>query len=1034
MGSGEMSSNASPTLVRFGVDSARLRSIEQALAQLRLPLPPGWARELLERSADPLLAVTNLERLLPLGDPSEQFAKTNAALEAWRALICLCGASPSLTNVLVTCGSQWPAVFVEAWQAPAREARAHAQALSSAQSGDWPGFASALRRHRHREYLRIGLADLLHPDNVESTWTQISELADGCIEATYHWARAALAREYGEACGAGDVPLGFVVLAMGKLGGQELNFSSDVDLVYLYEADAGETTGGRETLSPRAFFTRLSELITRTLQEVTEDGFAFRVDLRLRPDGMNGPITNSVPNALLYYESYGQTWERTALLKARPCAGDPHLGELFLREIRPFVYRRYLDYSTVEDMQRMKQQIDLHTARKGGDRDVKLGRGGIREAEFVVQVFQLIYGGRDERVRCRSTVQALANLIECRYLPANEGEALIAAYRFLRNVEHKIQIVAQRQTHVIPNDPREEETLARRLGFWGDDARDRFWTAWRHHTSVVRNAFEQLFYQARAERRAQPTAEVEHLLRVLDDREQAIAVLRSLGFREPETGYEHLRLLRDGPPSSPSTPRRRQVLYELAPVLLHTMRQSPSPDLALRNMANLIAAIGARTSFLLLLRENPGTLRMLVNLFATSQYLANQFIRHPEMLDSLVRADLVRIRRIREELSAELSSLLAAGEDFEHSLDVLRRFRNQEFLRIGIASVQDLLDPEEVSAELTLLAEVCLEGACRVARDSTLARFSLGELPGEFVVLALGKFGAGELNFNSDLDLIFVYRGAAARSGDVTPHEVFTWFAQRLMTVLQVRTKEGIAYQIDTRLRPSGHSGPLVSSLESFQRYHAQSAQVWERQALIKARAVHGSEPLRVAVEAIVEQFVYRAPLTVAEVREIRRLRGRMERELARERHGHVNIKTGRGGLVDIEFLVQMLQLVYGPNEPSLRCRKTLAALDALCSSGVLAEESGNLLKDGYRFLRRLEQSLRLIHDRPVEDLERGDLDVVVVARRLGFTGEGDAAAEELWREYERRREAIRRQYEEWFDRAERNELPRLRQADGMTA
>lgn len=1029
MDSRETPNPASPTLLRLGVDDERLGALRGTLANVRCPLSARRIAELLEGTADPLLAATNLERLLLIGDPSEPFARAENHDEAWRALICLCGGSASLAQTLVSCGAAWPAVFVEAWRAPTRNAGTHVEVLRPHLGKDWPGFAAALRRHRHLEYLRIGLADLLRPDDAARTWTEISELADGCIEATYQWARSALAQEYGEVCGAGDVPVGFVVLAMGKLGGREVNFSSDVDLVYLYETDAGETAGRREALSPRAFFTRLSELITRTLQEVTEDSFAFRVDLRLRPDGINGPITNSVPNTLLYYESYGQTWERTALLKARPCAGDLRLGELFLREIRPFVYRRYLDYSTVKDMQQMKEQIQLHKARKGGERDVKLGRGGIREVEFLVQVFQLIYGGRDERVRCRSTVEALVKLVECRYLPASEGEALIEAYRFLRNVEHKIQIVSQRQTHRIPSDPREEETLARRLGFLGDDSRDRFWAAWRHHTSVVRNAFDQLFYEAEGQRRSQTSPEVERLLQALEDRKQAVAMLRSLGFSDPETSYEHLRLLRDGPPSSPSTPRRRQVLYELAPVLLNTMRQSPSPDLALRNMANLIAAIGARTSFLVLLRENPGTLRMLVNLFATSQYLANQLIRYPEMLDSLVRADLVRLRRTSEELVAELFSSLAAAEDFEHALDALRRFRNQEFLRIGIGALQELLSPDEASAELTLLAEACLAGACQVARDATQARFSLTELPGEFVVLALGKFGAGELNFNSDLDLIFVYRGTPRQVGDLTPHEVFTWLAQRLMTVLQVRTKEGIAYQIDTRLRPSGHAGPLVSSLESFERYHAQSAQVWERQALIKARAVHGSEEFRSAVESIVERFVYRAPLTVDEVREIRRLRGRMERELARESRGHVNIKTGRGGLVDIEFLVQMLQLVYGPTESSLRCRNTLAALEVLHDRGVLPESSWVLLRDGYQFLRRLEQSLRLIHDRPVEDLERGDFDVVRVSRRLGFRGEGSETAEELWREYERQRELIRREYEHWFDRAERNELPQVRRS-----
>jgi len=1022
----QSTANLPSSLLRLGVDPQRFQALAAAFAMVGDPWPLEHLPALLDEAPDPLLASATLERLLVLADPSPMFARSSSREKAWQALFVLCGGSVALGNTLAACGGKWPEQFLQALESGGKDAAAHFTALEDESSGGELDFGGRLRRYRHREYLRIGLADLLVPDAVERTWLEISELADGCVAATYRWARASLARELGEVGPPDRPPLQFVVLAMGKLGGKELNFSSDIDLVYLYESDWGDSAKGEKGSSARAFFTTLSERITRTLQEVTADGFAFRVDLRLRPDGINGPITNSVPNALLYYESYGQTWERTALLKARPCGGDVTLGEAFLRELRPFVYRRFLDYSTVADMQRMKAQIEASLRAKSAERDVKLGRGGIREIEFFVQVLQLIHGGRDERVRSRSTVQALERLAECRYIPPEEGQGLIEAYRFLRNVEHKIQIVAQRQTHSVPSEEREQETLARRLGWRGERARQAFWETWERHRARVRAAFEKLLYEAQSERRARVSGEVEQLVAHLDDREKAEELLRAFGFSDPAASYEDLRLLRDGPPSSPSTPRRRQVLYELAPLLLSVLRESPAPDLALHNFANFIAAVGARTSFLVLLQENPATLRMLANLFATSQYLANQFIRHPEMLDSLVRADLVRMRRSKRELVAELESLLAVAEDYEQSLDALRRFRNEEFLRIGIAAVQGALDTEEVAAELTLLAEACLEGACRVAKQQALVRFELAELPGELAIVGLGKFGAGELNFNSDLDLIFVYEEKPAPALRLSAHEVFTWLAQRLLTTLQVPTKEGIVYRIDTRLRPSGHSGPLVSSLESFQRYHAESAQVWERQALIKARVVYGPPPLAACIERVVEGFVYRSPLRPEEAREIRRLRGRMERELARESAGHVNIKTGRGGLVDIEFLVQMLQLSYGPCLPAVRCRATRAALDALYEQQVIPEEVWHILSDGYRFLRRLEQTLRLIHDRAVEDLERADMDVVVVGRRLGLSGEPQAVAEQLWAAYTARREAIRRQYETWFERAEGNELPRV--------
>jgi len=781
--------------------------------------------------------------------------------------------------------------------------------------------------------------------------------------------------------------------------------------MYLCASAEGDTIGGpRGTLAAREYYARLAELVTRALQEVTPAGFAFRVDLRLRPDGINGPIVNPVHDALLYYESYGQTWERTAMIPARPVAGTLELGEQFLREIRPFVYRRYLDYATVADIKEMKARVEAELGRKARG-NVKLGRGGIREVEFLVQVLQLINGGRDDRVRCRGSLPTLARLVECGYVPADEGAELAQAYRFLRNVEHKIQIVHERQTHVVPTDVREQETLARRLGYHDTDAVARFWSDFDRHSGRVRQAFEKLFYEPAAETRRAVAPETAELLRNLDAREPTVQRLRELGFAAPEPSYENMLLLRDGPAWARARPRRKKVLYDLAPALLGTILRAADPDLALQNMATFVSSIGARTSFLSLLHENPGTMRMLVELFGGSQFLANAFIRRPEQLDTLVRADLVRVHRSAEDLDAELQRLLGTDADFEDAVDTLRRFRNQEFLRIGINDLQSLLEPVEVSHELTTLAEVCLRSAATIAGRDVCARFGWKRLPGEMVILGLGKLGSGELNYNSDLDLIFVYDAAATEGA---AQEQFSRFAQRLITVLQTTTREGIVYRIDTRLRPSGRSGPLVSSLDGFRRYHESSAQVWERQALIKARAVAGSATLADAVAAIVEAFVYRAPLTPDEAHEIRRLRQRMEQELARESRERINIKTGRGGLVDVEFLTQMLQLTYGVHEPRLRVRSTFDALQSLYDIGVLCADDHGLLSDGYRFLRRVENALRLAHDRPVEDLDRGRMDLTAVAKRMGFdSGDG------LWREYEVRREAIRACYERWFDRAE---------------
>lgn len=1009
-------------LQHFGVDLARVgRSVDAfrpAAPEVAERLP-----ELLAASPDPAMALASWERLLDVTRELSGVAELSPA--EWSALFTILGASQSLANTLRAASDTWPQLLRACLSASVRTAADHEKELRAAVTEPWEEFSTRLRELRHREYLRIGAADLTGRYSVDTTMTELSALADGLFAAAHDWARRTLRAQYGALGSGGRQPDGFVVLAMGKLGGGELNFSSDVDVMYLYESDVGASRGGpRGTLAAREYYTRMAELVTRALQEVTTAGFAFRVDLRLRPEGINGPIANALENALFYYGSYGQTWERTALIQCRPIGGAVPLGEQFLAEVRPFVYRRYLDYATVADMKEMKARVEAQLGEKAGRGNVKLGRGGIREIEFVVQVLQLIYGGRDERLRGSGSLPTLARLVAGGYLPADEGEALMAAYRFLRNVEHKLQIVHERQTHTLPTDAREQETLARRLGAYGGDVVTQLWADLDRHSDRVRRAFEKLFYEPAAQTRRVADPQMAELLRTLEQREASLARLRALGFANPEASYHNLLLLREGPAAAPARARRKNALYELAPALLGTILKSADPDLALQNLATFISSIGARTSFFALLRENPGTLRMLVELFGGSQFLANAFIRHPELLDTLVRADLVRIHRTAEDLSAELEALLGQDREFEEVLEVLRRFRNQEFLRIGINDLQALLEPEEVSRELTALAEVCLRHACALAARDVCARYGLAELPGRLVVLAMGKLGSAELNYNSDLDLIFVYEeadapAATAQLGLVSAHEFYSKLAQRLITILQATTREGIVYRIDTRLRPSGRSGPLVSSLEGFRRYHETSAQIWERQALIKARPVAGDPVLAERVDAIVSAFVYRAPLAPPEVREIRRLRQRMERELARESRERINIKTGRGGLVDVEFLTQVLQLHYGVREPRLRVRNTLAALEALAAVGVLPPDDHAVLADGYRFLRRVENSLRLAHDRPVEDLERTHVDLKTVAKRMGFEGSGAAAADALWREYARQRDAIRACYERWFDRAE---------------
>src|SRR5436189_289420 len=543
----------------------------------------------------------------------------------------------------------------------------------------------------------------------------------------------------------------------------------------------------------------------------------------------------------------------------------------------------------------MKRRVDASLGAPGAARDVKLGRGGIREVEFFVQAQQLVHGGKDPRLRVRSTLGALGALAAAGYLEPALAAALAAAYRFLRDVEYKLQIVQERRTQRVPSDPDALLALARRLGFRGAEAVAEFEAARARHGAVVHGAFAALFHGAEEERRREAEPELALLIDELDQPERALWRLGRLGFRDLESAYRELRLLRDGPPHAPASARRRAALVRLAPALLTEIARSAAPERALHHLATFVSTIGARTSYLHLLLENPGVMRLLVRLFATSEFLSAFFLRHPELLASLVRADLMRIVREREDMAAELGARLAAAPDLEARLDTLRRFRHEEFLRIGVHDIEGTLEPAEVGRQLTSLAETCLAAALAIARG------------------------------------------------------------------------EGLAYRIDTRLRPSGNQGPLVSSLAAFATYHRTGARLWERQALIKARVVAGAPALGARLEAIVAEFIYGRGLSPAEVAAIADMRARIERERGAADGEAVNIKTGRGGLVDVEFLVQMLQLRHGHAHPAVRVRDTPGAIGALAAAGLLPPADARALAEGYAFLRALESRLRLEHNQPLE-------------------------------------------------------------------
>ncbi|SRR5579885_591673 len=850
--------------------------------------------------------------------------------------------------------------------------------------------AARLTAFKQDVFARLIIADALGRLDVGETMLLMSRLADECIRQAVRVAQALIE----------DRKLsGFCVLGLGKLGVNELNLSSDVDLAYIFEGSPPQ-----EALVAAS---RIGELVGELLRG------AFRVDLRLRPGGSRAPLAASLEGALNFYQSFGQTWERAALLRARPIAGHLELGRQLLGELSHFIYRRYLDFETLRQLRAMKQQIERELRSPAlVEQNIKLGRGGIRELEFIVQALTLVYGGRDPRLRSPETLAAISRLENLGYMAASRARQLSAAYLFLRDVEHKLQMVSGLQTHNLPATELGMRRLAARMGL-GKEPRsvELLRSVLEQHRNLVADLFHELLAAADDRGRAPRSEAATQAWQAALDPALAAPHLKELGFAHPAESAHHLLLLARGPASGLASPRRKELLEGLGPLLLDEISRQSNPDLALMNLAAFIAAIGARTSFLSLLEQHPATRQVLMRLFSSSQYLSTLFIRHPDMLDVLVRSDLARLRRSAFELNQELTELLEHCPDFESRLDALRAFRHQEFLRVAIADLAGKLELREVQTELTLLAEIVLTKALEMARDEVANRFPLARQLA-LCAIAMGRLGSREMAYNSDLDLIFVYRESAP---DGAEREAAPRIVQKMIAILESRTREGYVYKIDLRLRPSGNSGPLVTSLEGFREYHRSSSATWERQALIRGRVVAGDERLAAQVEQARREFVFGRGLDPQGVAEIAAMRERIERELGGETAHQLNIKQGPGGIVDIEFLTQMMALRYGGRYRQLQQRGTAELLAALISSGLISAEDGRNLQADHDFLTRLESRLRMETDQTSWALCADPEKLTPLARTMGFSGAH--AARDLLDELARRRRRIRQIFSRYFVR-----------------
>lgn len=985
-------------------------------------------------TALPDMALNGLERISAVVPHSEL---TAACIDKYRLvqLLAIVGSSPFLTNIICRNGGFFRTLFTER-AIDVRRTEAESLAALRGFTGGVTGYQEILpllRQFKGHEILRIAARDLNNLAPLEEVTAELSALAASSLQIAYEAARRRLVEEHGRPLLQDGQEADLTILGMGKFGGRELNFSSDIDLIYFYTSAEGETTGiptgsggVRGKISLHAFFVKLGEMISRAISQVTADGYVFRVDMGLRPEGKSGDMAISQRAAEIYYEAWGQSWERTAMLKARPVAGDIALGEAILKFLEPFIYRKYHDFNMIEDMKLMKQKIDASLAReREGELNIKLGQGGIREIEFFIQSLQLVYAGRNPAVRERSTLKALEKLREARLITAEESATLRDAYRFLRTVEHRIQVVQERQTHNLPAKEDEFRSLARRCGFLRENGVQRFRETLAGHRTRVSGMYGKLFHTEKQEAE-EFNPEIKRLLDHRADPDLIKDLLAERRLADVDRAYDSLVVLRDGPPRARLTERARRTLEKIAPLLLQDLFESPDPDMALGNLERFLVAVGSRSSIYALLAEKRETLRLLVSLFGMSEFLSKILAGNPLLLDSMVIQSSSGFIKSREEMGTEVAILLDQASDFEERLDVLRRYRHEEFLRVGLNDIHGKLGQSEITRQLTSLADVLLFAAYSMAKkeltrhgkpayddNGTVREASLA-------VIALGKMGGYELNYHSDLDIIYIYDHQGTTDGErpITNHEYFAKLGQKIISILSTPTREGYAYKIDTRLRPSGNAGPLVTSLGSFRSYHAEEAQVWERQALTKARIVIGRPELKEELDAIIRATVFGATAGDEERREIRRLRMRMETELAKETKGSYNIKTGRGGIVDVEFTVQYLQLKYGCDYDSIRSPATVTALKAIRQERLLPDEDAETLLAGYKFLRRLENRLRIIHDYSMNDLggSRDYLDKL--ARRLGYDPKLRHPGEQFMADYERTTTAVRDCFDRVFEEA----------------
>jgi glutamate-ammonia-ligase adenylyltransferase len=932
------------------------------------------SRSLAERLSDaPVLASPAQARLrlasLVAQDEAVGLDAIVAERPAGDLLLGLADHSPYLWSL----ASEDPARLVRLLRAPPEASlQAVIEALAARRDADEGVVMQALRRAKREAALLIALADIGGVWDLAATTEALTRFADAGVSAALGFLLRRAAREgrlnLDPEAPSIETDCGIVILALGKHGARELNYSSDVDLVALYDSAAASIPSGVE---PSPLFVRLVKALARLLQERTSDGYVLRVDLRLRPDPGATPIALSTASASVYYETLGQNWERAAMIKARPAAGDLDLGRRFLAELAPFIWRKYFDYAAIADIHAMKRQI--HAVR-GHERvvvpghDVKLGRGGIREVEFFVQTQQLIFGGRRPTMRGARTLDMLSQLHAEHWVGADAVKDLTKAYEFLRRVEHRLQMVADEQTQRLPF---ETAALARFAKFCGYARLDRFAAAMTGHLRRVETHYARLFEDA-------PTlgSEAGNLVftGVADDPE-TLTTLRRLGFQKPEAAAETIRGWHFGRRPAVRGARAREVLTELVPALLASFSGSGDPDAALAAFDAALARMPGAVELLSILRSNGPVRELFGDLFGSAPRLAQVVAARPHVLDAAIdpgRASATGESLDESGTAARVARFLDAATSFEDMLDRARDFAAEEMFLIGVRLLSGALDPERAGRAYSALAQ-SLVGAllARVADAFALDHGLVGG--GRVAVLAMGKLGSREMTAASDLDLIVIYdfpadAGESDGARPLGPGVYYSRLTQRLLAALTAPTKVGKLYDVDLRLRPSGRKGPLATQFSAFTLYQASEAETWEHMALTRARVVAGDPSLASAIAAAIAG-VLTAPREPARL--AREVRG-MRKLVASEKGDRDpwDLKLVSGGLMDIEFVAQYLVLAHAGRHRELLDTSTRVVIAKAGTLGLLTRSQAETLTDAHRLYTDATQIMRLAVAGPFDPAE----------------------------------------------------------------